>query len=53
MVVAEPRVLGHAARLYGLDAPPTLEEFAELSEPWRPFRIWATVLLRLGGDRGE
>jgi DNA-3-methyladenine glycosylase II len=53
MVLAEPRVLGHAARLYGLDAPPTLEEFAELSEPWRPFRIWATVLLRLGGDRGE
>jgi DNA-3-methyladenine glycosylase II len=53
LLVAEPKVLRHAARLYDLDAPPTLERFAELSDTWRPFRTWATVLLRLGGDRGR
>jgi 3-methyladenine DNA glycosylase/8-oxoguanine DNA glycosylase len=47
----EPRVLRHAARLYKLDVPPTLEEFAALAEAWQPFRTWATVLLRLAGDR--
>jgi len=50
--VAEPRVLANAARFYGLSEPPALERFAELSEAWRPFRTWATVLLRLAGARG-
>ena len=31
--------------------PLTPEQFAELAEPWRPFRTWATVLLRIAGDR--
>jgi DNA-3-methyladenine glycosylase II len=48
--VAEPKVLANVAHLYGLDRPPTLEQFAEIAEVWRPFRTWATVLLRLGGD---
>jgi DNA-3-methyladenine glycosylase II len=52
LLITEPKVLAHAARLYGLAEPPTLEQFAELAEGWRPFRTWATVLLRLGGDRG-
>jgi DNA-3-methyladenine glycosylase II len=47
----EPRVLRHAARFYRLDAPPTLAEFTELARAWQPFRTWATVLLRLAGDR--
>jgi DNA-3-methyladenine glycosylase II len=47
----EPRVLRHAARYYKLDAPPTLAEFTELAKRWQPFRTWATVLLRLAGDR--
>ena len=47
----EPRVLRHAARFYVLDAPPTLAEFTELATAWQPFRTWATVLLRLAGDR--
>lgn len=51
LMAPEPKVMGHAARLYGLAAPLTLARFAELSESWRPFRTWATVLLRLGGDR--
>jgi DNA-3-methyladenine glycosylase II len=50
--VAEPRVLAHVARLYGLPGPPELEEFARLAERWRPFRTWATVLIRLAGERG-
>ena len=38
LLIAEPKVLAHAARLYGLAEPPTLEQFAELAETWRPFR---------------
>ncbi|MBV9717117.1 MAG: hypothetical protein JOZ64_17215 [Solirubrobacterales bacterium] len=49
--VAEPKLLGHAARLYGTEM--TLARFAELAEVWRPFRTWATVLIRLAGDRGD
>jgi DNA-3-methyladenine glycosylase II len=49
--MAEPKVLAHAARFYGLSEPPSLERFTELAEPWRPFRTWATVLIRLAGDR--
>ncbi len=49
----EPRVLANAAELYGLDRPPTLEQFARMAEPWRPFRTWATVLIRLAGDRAR
>lgn len=49
--VAEPKVLTHAANLYALPAPPSLERFTEMAEAWRPFRTWATVLIRLAGDR--
>lgn len=45
----EPRVLACAAHYYGLDAPPTPDRFAELAAHWRPFRTWATVLLRYAG----
>jgi len=48
----EPKVMAHVARLYGLPAPPDLTELARLAEPWRPFRTWTTVLVRLAGDRG-
>lgn len=43
----EPRMLESAARLYGLDGPPDADAFEELSRPWRPFRTWAIVLLRV------
>ncbi|MDQ6820844.1 MAG: DNA-3-methyladenine glycosylase 2 family protein [Actinomycetota bacterium] len=52
LATPEPKVLRNAARLYGLDAPPTLAELAERAESWRPFRTWVTVLIRLAGDRG-
>ncbi|MGI8558037.1 MAG: DNA-3-methyladenine glycosylase family protein [Solirubrobacteraceae bacterium] len=51
--VPEPRVLGRVAEFYGLEAPPTLAQFLAMAERWRPFRTWATVLLRLAGDRGD
>ncbi len=51
--VPEPKVLAHAARLYGLPGPPTLEKFSAMAEPWRPFRTWTTVLIRLAGDRSQ
>lgn len=50
--VAEARGLRHTAHFYGLDSPPTIERLAEMTEPWRPFRTWAMVLIRLAGDRG-
>lgn len=53
LAMNEPRVLKRAAELYGRDEPPTLEQFAEMAERWRPFRTWATVLIRLGGDRAS
>jgi DNA-3-methyladenine glycosylase II len=50
--VAEAKGLRHIARFYGLESPPTIDRFAEMAEPWRPFRTWAIVLIRLAGDRG-
>ncbi len=50
---AEPKVLRNAAALYGLEQPLSLARFNELAESWRPFRTWATVLIRLAGDRAR
>jgi len=50
--VPEAKGLAHAQRFYGFDHTPTLDEFAALAERWRPFRTWATVLVRLAGDHG-
>jgi DNA-3-methyladenine glycosylase II len=51
--VPEPKLLAHAARLYGYrNGEPTLVWLSALAERWRPFRTWATVLIRLAGDRG-
>jgi DNA-3-methyladenine glycosylase II len=52
LLAAEPRLLAHAARLYGLEGEASLPWFNRLAERWRPFRVWAMVLVRLGGDRG-
>jgi len=51
--VAEPKGLAHTARFYDLDAPPSLERFADMARAWRPFRTWSTVLIRLAGDRAR
>ncbi len=49
--LSEPRVLAYVTRLYGLDEPPGGASFTALAEPWRPYRTWAVVLLRVAGDR--
>jgi DNA-3-methyladenine glycosylase II len=49
--VNEPRALDLVAQLYGLPQPPAEPEFQALAEPWRPFRTWATVLIRAAGPR--
>jgi DNA-3-methyladenine glycosylase II len=49
----EPRVLAAVAHHYGLATSPTPVELTRLAEAWRPFRTWATVLLRVAYDRGE
>jgi DNA-3-methyladenine glycosylase II len=51
LTFAEPRVLAHAGRFYGLGRPATTAEFEAIAERWRPFRTWSTVLVRLAGDR--
>ncbi|MBV9047008.1 MAG: hypothetical protein JOY58_01990 [Solirubrobacterales bacterium] len=49
--MTEPKVLARAAQLYDLVQPPTLDQFAAMAQAWRPFRTWATVLIRLAGER--
>ncbi len=39
--------------LYGLDHDPSDAEVAALAENWRPFRTWATVMIRAVGGRLE
>ena len=41
---AEPRILHGLAHAYGLKSA-TVETLEELSEGWRPFRMWVCVLL--------
>jgi len=48
---AEVRTLAAVQHFYGLDEPPSDERLVELAEPWRPFRTWASVLLRSAGGR--
>jgi DNA-3-methyladenine glycosylase II len=38
---------------YGLAADPTDAEWLEISERWRPFRMWATVLLHMAWRREQ
>ena len=51
--VPEERMLRFMAGYYGLGQdPPLLEQYQRIAEGWRPFRTWATVLIRLAGERG-
>jgi DNA-3-methyladenine glycosylase II len=52
---AEPRLARAVAQAYGLPGPATPEQVREISERWRPYRTWVTLLLRtqLEYDTGE
>src|SRR5579863_1813270 len=43
---SEPRLALAVADAYGLPGPATAEQIAEISESWRPYRTWVTLLLR-------
>lgn len=47
----EPKLLGLIGDLYGLGRPATPDEAAALAEAWRPWRTWASVLVRAAGRR--
>jgi DNA-3-methyladenine glycosylase II len=49
---SEPRLPVYAAHFYRTGpAPLSQRQLSELAEKWRPYRTWATVLLRSSGDR--
>lgn len=45
----EPRLRQLVGQFWGFGGEPTEAEFIELAEPWRPFRTWASVLVRAAG----
>jgi DNA-3-methyladenine glycosylase II len=49
--VEQPMVQRAVEHAYEIADPLSAERFERLAEPWRPFRTWATVLLRVAGDR--
>lgn len=49
----EPKALELIRQLYGLESTPTVAQVDALAEPWRPFRTWATVLIRAAASRGS
>ena len=51
----EPRLARAVALAYGLPGPATPEQLREISENWRPYRTWVTLLLRvqLEDETGE
>jgi DNA-3-methyladenine glycosylase II len=44
---SEPRLARAVALAYGLPGPATPEQILAISENWRPYRTWVTLLLRI------
>jgi len=49
--VDEARSRGVVHELYGISTPMTDEAYATFAERWKPFRTWATVLIRAAAHR--
>ena len=49
--VDEPIVRELVTRLYRLPEPCTPERFLEIADAWRPYRTWASVLIRAASSR--
>ena len=47
----EPIIRELVTRLYRLPSLCTPERFEEIAEPWRPYRTWASVLVRAAAGR--
>jgi DNA-3-methyladenine glycosylase II len=43
---AEPRLARAMTTAYDMKAPPSATDIAEISEAWKPYRTWVTLLLR-------
>ena len=50
-VTDEPKAMALMGELYGLAGPATPAQASELAQAWRPYRTWATVLIRAAGPR--
>jgi DNA-3-methyladenine glycosylase II len=52
MTFTEPRLPGYVAHFYGTGPGPAAPaELDRISQAWRPYRTWASVLIRVAGDR--
>lgn len=47
----EPLLLGQLSRLYGLGSPPVEHDLDLITDAWRPFRTWVSVLIRAASAR--
>jgi DNA-3-methyladenine glycosylase II len=52
---SEPRLARAVALAYGLPGPASPEQIRDISENWKPYRTWVTVLMRtaLEDETGE
>lgn len=50
LTLGEPRLRSYLRHYYGLPDEPDDEAVRRIAEPWRPFRTWAAVLIRVSGD---
>jgi DNA-3-methyladenine glycosylase II len=51
LALGELRFAGYLQHFYGLTSAPDAETITRIAEPWRPFRTWASVLVRVAGER--
>lgn len=50
MTLNEPHLPAYVAHFYGLPGPARRDELERIGAAWRPFRTWASVLIRVAGD---
>lgn len=53
LTLGEPRLPSYLRHYYSLPEIPGGDAIRRLAEPWRPFRTWAGVLIRVAGDADE
>ena len=51
LTLGEPRLASYISHFYGLATTADRDQISTLAEAWRPFRTWASVLIRVAGDR--
>jgi DNA-3-methyladenine glycosylase II len=51
LTLSEPRLRSYVRHFYELPREPDDSALESMAEPWRPFRTWACVLIRVAGDR--